>query len=97
LKTNFWITSSQTRLTPRGGGYARQSVSFGTASAGTISNSADVSFTATGANFGDVLAVGFYDAATVGNLLAYTTITTATVNDGDTLTFATGDIDISLD
>lgn len=79
-----------------GGGYARQSITFGAASGGAMSNTAAVSFTASGANFGDVLAVGIFDALTVGNLLAWDGITSATVNDGDTIEFAIGDIDLTL-
>lgn len=80
-----------------GGGYARQTCTFGTAaSGGSISNTAAVSWTASGANYGDVLAIGLFDASTAGNLLAWDTITTATVNDGDTLNFAIGAVTITL-
>lgn len=79
-----------------GGGYARQAITFGAPSGGAISNTAAVSFTASGANFGDVVAVGIFDASTSGNLLAWDGITTATVNDGDTINFPIGDIDITL-
>lgn len=80
-----------------GGGYARQSVTFGAASGGAISNTGAVSWTASGANFGSVVAVGFFDASTAGNMMAWDAITSATVNDGDTLNFAIGAIDITLD
>ena len=80
-----------------GGGYARQAITFGAASGGAIANTGAVPFTASGANFGDVLAVGVFDALTIGNMLAWDGITTATVNDGDTLNFAIGEIDITLD
>lgn len=79
-----------------GAGYTRQAVTFGAPSGGAISNTGSVSFTASGGNFGDVVAVGLFDAASAGNLLAWDGITTATVNDGDTITFAVGDIDITL-
>ena len=65
-----------------GSGYARQLTAFDAA--------------ASGGNFGAVVAVGIFDAATSGNFLAWDDITSATINDGDTLTFAIGDIDISL-
>lgn len=78
------------------GGYARQPVTFGAPSGGAIANSSAVSFTASGANFGDVVAVALFDAASAGNMLAWHTITTATVNDGDTLEFAIGDLDVTL-
>lgn len=79
-----------------GSGYARETVSFGAASGGAISNDAAVSFTASGGNFGSVVAIGIFDASTGGNMLAWDGITSATVNDGDTIEFATGDIDITL-
>lgn len=79
------------------GGYARQEITFGTASGGTISNTAAVEFTASGANFGTVTHVGIFDASTSGNLLAWQAITNVTINDGDTLNFPIGDIDVSLD
>ena len=79
-----------------GSGYARQLTAFDAASSGAITNTAAESFTASGGNFGAVVAVGIFDALTAGNLLAWDDITSATINDGDTLTFAIGDIDISL-
>ena len=79
-----------------GNGYARQTVAFDAASGGAITNTAAESFTASGGAFGTVVAVGIFDAATSGNLLAWDGITSATVADGDTLTFPIGDIDISL-
>ena len=80
-----------------GSGYARQAVTFGAAVDGAIANTGAVSFTASGGNFGSVVAIGIFDAATAGNMLAWDAITAATVNDTDTLEFAIGDIDITLD
>jgi hypothetical protein len=80
-----------------GGGYARQAITFGAPSpAGEITNTSAVSFTASGASFGTVVAVGIFDASSGGNLLAWSPITSATVNDGDTITFGIGDIDVTL-
>ena len=78
------------------GGYARQAITFGAASGGAIANTVAVSFTAAGAAYGAVIAVGIFDALTVGNMLAWAPITSATVNDGDTLQFPIGDIDVTL-
>lgn len=80
-----------------GAGYTRQAITFGAASGGAISNTVAVSFTASGGNYGSVTGVGIFDASTAGNMLAWDAITSATVNDTDTLTFAIGDIDITLD
>jgi len=79
-----------------GGGYARQAITFGAPSGGSISNTSAVSFTASGASFGDIVAVGIFDASTGGNLLAWDGITTATVGDGDTINFAIGNITVTL-
>lgn len=79
-----------------GGGYARQAVAFSAASGGAITNSLDETFTASGANFGTIVAVGLFDAVSAGNLLAWKTITSVLINDGDTLEFVAGDIDVVL-
>lgn len=79
-----------------GGGYARQSITFGAPSGGVITNTNTVSFTATGAAFGTVLAAAVFDASTAGNMLAWNTITSAVVNDGDTISFAPGSISITV-
>lgn len=79
------------------GGYSRQAITFGAASGGTVSNSAAVEFTASGANFGTITGVGIFDASSSGNLLTWKSITSVVINDGDTLNFPIGDIDVSLD
>lgn len=81
------------------GGYARKSVTFGAASSpgGTTSNTNVVSFTASGANYGTVTHIGIFDALTTGNLLWHGAMTASkTVNDGDTLEFSIGNIDLTL-
>lgn len=79
-----------------GNAYARTAITFGAPSGGVVSNSAAVTFpTASGGNWGTIVAMGVFDALTVGNLLYWTTITNKAVNDGDTAEFAIGDIDIT--
>lgn len=81
------------------GGYTRQSVTFSAASSpgGTTSNSNTVTFTASGANYGTVTHIGIFDALTTGNLLWHGAMTASkTVNDGDTLEFSIGNIDLTL-
>ena len=81
------------------GGYARQSVSFSAAASpgGTTSNSGEVSFTATGGDYGTVTHMGIFDASSSGNLLWHGALTASkTVADGDTLTFAVGNIDLTM-
>lgn len=81
------------------GGYARQSVTFGAASSpgGTTSNTNTVSFTASGANYGTVTHIGIFDNSSGGNLLWHGAMTASkTINDGDTLEFSIGNIDLTL-
>jgi hypothetical protein len=81
------------------GGYARQAVTFAAATSpgGTTSNTGAVSFTASGANYGTVTHIGIFDALTTGNLLWHGSMTASkTVNDGDTLEFSIGNIDLTL-
>jgi hypothetical protein len=81
------------------GGYARQAVTFGAASSpgGTTSNTGVVSFTASGANYGTVTHIGIIDNLSGGNLLWHGSLTTSkTVNDGDTLEFSIGNIDLTI-
>lgn len=81
------------------GGYSRQSVTFDAASSpgGTTSNSAAVTFTASGADYGTVTHIGIFDASTSGNLLWHGALTASkTVADGDTLEFSAGNIDLTL-
>ena len=82
-----------------GAGYARQSVAFDAAATpgGTTSNSADVSFTATGGNYGTVTHLGIFDASSSGNLLWHGALTAdKTVEDCDTITFTAGNIDLTM-
>lgn len=82
-----------------GNGYARQSVAFDAASSpgGTTVNSADVSFTASGGSFGTVTHLGIFDALTVGNLIWHGSLTASkAIDDGDTLTFTAGNIDLTM-
>jgi hypothetical protein len=81
------------------GGYTRQTVTFGAASSpgGTTSNTGAVSFTASGANYGTVTHIGIFDNSTGGNLLWHGSLTASkTVNDGDTLEFSIGNIDLTI-
>ena len=82
-----------------GNGYSRQSATWDTASGtgGTTANSADISFTASGGNWGTITHIAIHDAATGGNLLWHGAMTASKiVNDGDTLQFTAGNIDLTL-
>jgi hypothetical protein len=72
------------------GGYARQNVTFGSASAGAASNSGAVTFGPASASWGTVVAAGIYDSA--GNLSA-----SKTIDNGDSFQFAIGQVTVALD
>jgi len=81
------------------GSYARQAATFAaaTSGAGTTTTTNAQSFTASGASWGSITHVGVFDAASSGNLFWHGAITTArTVNDGDTITFAIGSVDLTM-
>lgn len=82
-----------------GNGYAREAVTFAAATSpgGTTSNTGAVSFTASGGNWGSITHIGIHDAVSGGNLLWHGAMTAAkTVNDGDTLEFSIGNIDLTI-
>lgn len=82
-----------------GNGYARESVAFdaATSGTGTTSNTGLVSFTASGGDWGSITHIGIHDAASAGNLLWHGSLAAAkTVNDGDSLEFAVGNIDLTV-
>jgi len=94
--------SSGTEISTSGTGYARASVSpatgFSSASGGSLLNSGTISFTTASASWGTITHFGIYDALTAGNLLAHGQLTTSkTVGSGDTVSFAAGALQITLD
>lgn len=79
-----------------GGSYARQAVTFGAPVSGTVANSGAVTFPTATANWGTIVAIGIFDAVTVGNLLYYGNLTTSKVVDnGDQISFANGAITVA--
>lgn len=81
-----------------GNGYARQSAAWAAASSGATSNSGVITFTASGGNFGTITHISIWTASTSGNCLWVGAMTASKViNDGDSLVFAIGDIDLTLD
>lgn len=88
------VSTAGTELS--GNGYSRQSCSFGTPSNGTIASTANVSFSCTGNNWPAVTTVGITDASTSGNIMFFQNIATRNVKVGDTLTFATGNITVTI-
>lgn len=82
--------------------YARQTVAFDVAASpgGTTQNTAEVAFPqASGGNWGTISHMAIVDNAAygLGNVLLWGPLTVPkTVNDGDQIKFAIGDIDASL-
>lgn len=81
-----------------GTNYARTAVTFGAASSGSASNSADVEFPAAGSGgWGTVSHIGIHDASSAGNLLFYGALTASrAVDEADIFTITSGNLSISL-
>lgn len=86
-----------------GNSYARVAVTANTSNwanstAGATSNSNAITFPQASGSWGTVVALGIFDASTSGNLLAWADLTTnKLVGNGDTPSFAAGDLDVTLD
>jgi hypothetical protein len=78
--------------------YTNNATNFPAASGGAKSNGTAISFgAATSSGPVTVVAVGIHDADTAGNLLAWADLTTnKTVNNGDSPSFAIGELEITL-
>jgi len=80
-----------------GGSYARQTVTFGAASAGQSATNATVTFTTATANWGTITHVAVMDAVSGGNVLFWGAVTTSkTIETGDTFQISSGNLTISL-
>lgn len=75
------------------------STTASTGTGGTTSNNGAITFPAPTANWGTVVAFGLYDAASAGNLLYWSALTTnKTINNGDAApSFAAGALTIQED
>jgi hypothetical protein len=86
---------------PSGGAYARVATAGGdwnAAASGAIDNANAITFPTATASWGTISHFAIMDAATSGNMLAHGALTASKViGNGDTATFAAGDIDITLD
>lgn len=91
-------TDANTGTEVSGGSYARTSVTFGAPSNGVTTNSAAVTFpTATG-TWGTVGWIGILDAATSGNLLYHTPLTSSkSITSGDIFTISIGNLSVTLE
>jgi hypothetical protein len=91
-------TDANTGTEVSGGSYARTSATFGAPSNGVTTNSAAVTFpTATG-TWGTVGWIGILDAATSGNLLYHTPLTSSkSITSGDIFTISIGNLSVTLE
>lgn len=78
--------------------YTRKALSFGTASSGSITTDAAVTFDpATNSNWGTITHIGIWDAASSGNLLFHGAVTSSKVIEvGDTFQVSAGNLTITL-
>ena len=80
------------------GAYARTAVTLTAASGGAADNTADVVFPTATANWGTITHFAIMDAATVGNVMLWSPVTTAkAVNNGDNCKVLLGTLDITID
>lgn len=87
--------------TPTAGGtlYARQTVTFASASSGSSATNATVTFPTAGANFGTITHIAIMDGGTAGsgNVLFWGAVTTSkTIETGDTFQVSSGNLTVSL-
>lgn len=85
-----------------GGSYARVAVPCNTTNwaatsggNGVTSNSNAITFPTATANWGNVVAVAFMDAASGGNMLIYLSQSSTAVNSGQTASFAAGQLSVT--
>jgi len=92
-------TDAGTGTEVSGNNYARKAASFASASGGSASTDATITFDpASGGNWGTITHIGIFDALTTGNLLFHGAVTTSkTIEDGDTFQITNGNLTISLD
>lgn len=87
--------SNWTELT--GGGYARQIVSLGAITAGTVTTSSALTFgPATGANWPTALALGIFFVSSGGTLKLRKTISAKTALVGESISWAAGDLTFTI-
>ena len=81
-----------------GGAYVRKVCNtWDSSTAGATENTQPVTFAQATADWGTVQSWFIADKTTLGNIIVWGTLTTAkAVSSGDTLKFATGDIDVTL-
>jgi len=80
-------------------GYARQAITFGAPSNGVITNTSAVTFGPLTGTIATIVAVGIFDALTVGNALSVLKAPTGgniTFSSGDSIQFAIGNLTFTV-
>lgn len=89
-----------TEVSTTGTGYARQAASFTVTSGNpsTATTSASIEFPTATADYGTVTHVAIFDAATGGNMLAFSALATSkTITTGDIFRITAGNLTFTLD
>lgn len=95
--TGLESNSPSAEVSTSGTAYARQAVTFATASSGQSATNATVTFPTATANFGTITHVAVMDAQTSGNVLFHGAVTTSkTIETGDTFQVTSGNLTVSL-
>lgn len=77
--------------------YARQAMTFGTASGGQVNTTAQIQFPALVGSNVTITNIGIFDAATAGNMLYHTNLATSkTLTVDDVLSFAISGVTVTL-
>ena len=77
--------------------YARQAMTFGTVSGGSVSSSGTITFPAVVGSNVTITHIGIYDASSVGNLLYHTPLDASkTLSADDVMSVASGGISVTL-
>lgn len=92
-----YTAASPTGTEVSGGGYARTAIALDAAASRATANTDVESFTASGGNYGTVVAIGLFEASSGGEMMWWDGMEVdKTINDGDTLEFAAGAIDLAF-
>ncbi len=86
---------------PSGSGYARVTTvaaNWNAASAGAVDNAQAITFPQATGSWGTITHFLLYDAASAGNILGHAALSASkAIGNGDTPSFAIGDLDLGLD
>jgi hypothetical protein len=97
LSTATWNEDGTSGAELSGSGYARQSITW-TRSAQTLNPTATITFGPASGSWGTVTHFGIFDASSAGNLLAFEALTSSkAIGNGDSASFATSNLSVTLD